>query len=404
METSGTAERGGPRAHPQRPTSLELFFDLVFVFALTRISVRAFEDLALEAGGAAWQRALPGTARSFLLLLALYSVWQGTAWMTSRYDPNWSVIQLIVVIALVGSMVMGVAIPRAFSTGDFAFAIAYVTVQISRPLILLIGLSQHERRPLKVRMLICFSCTSVLWLGGAAANRPFTAVLWALALSIEYTAARFGWPVPGMGRSTASKWDIAGEHLAERYQQFFLIALGETILVAGLSYSLKGFDSGSTVAFAVALATSVLLWRIYFHRAGQILAEAVIVSPRPAVIGRSAADSHLVMVVGVVATAVGYELVISHPWGVTPASWVTVIIGGPALFIAGRSRFEYEVFGRVSKARIITLLALVLPIPVLRICPPLVAPITTMVVLAGAALADARRSAGAPPEEPAPPF
>ncbi|MBO4210690.1 low temperature requirement protein A [Micromonospora echinofusca] len=404
MGTSNGTEGGRFEAHSHRPTFLELFFDLVFVFALTRISARAFEDLALETGGAEFQRAVPGAARSFLLLLALYAVWQGTAWTTSRYNPYQPAIQVIVLIAMVGSMVMGVAIPRAFTTGGLAFTFAYVTVQISRPLILFLVLRHRPQRFLKLRMLVCFTCTAPLWFVGAYVDRPFTAVLWSIALIIEYSAARFGWPVPGMGRSPSSRWDIAGAHLAERYQQFFLISLGETILVAGFAYSAIGFQPGPTVAFAVALATSMLLWRIYFHRAGQVLAEAVAVSRQPARIGQSAAESHLVMVAGVVATAIGYELVIAHPSGPAPASWIVVVVGGPVLFVLGRARFEHDVFGRVSRARIVTLLALALPVPVLLTSPALASAITVLVILLGAAVADALRSRGVPPEAAAPPF
>ena len=86
----------------------------------------------------------------------------------------------------------------------------------------------------------------MLWLAGAFCRPPPGWVCWALALLIEYLAARFGWPVPGLGRSTASRWDVAGEHLAERYQQFFLVALGETILVGGLAYSTGPFDPART--------------------------------------------------------------------------------------------------------------------------------------------------------------
>ncbi|MEU7617353.1 low temperature requirement protein A [Micromonospora rifamycinica] len=403
--------RGGDQAAPLRPTGsaqgatfLELFFDLVFVFALTRISFRAFEDLSLEPGGTTGWSPVTGGVKTLLLLLALWTIWQGTAWTTSRYDPHHGWLQFVVIIALFGSMVMGVAVPRAFTSTGLAFAVAYVVTQVSRPGLLLLALGSHEFRRLKLRMLIVFCATGVLWLAGAFLPTTARGVCWALALVVEYLAARFGWPVPGLGRSRASRWDVAGVHLAERYQQFFLVALGETILVGGMSYSTGPFDPARTGAFAVALVTSVLLWRIYVQRAGQILAEAVVRSRHPSDTGRSAADTHLVMVVGLVGTAIGYELTIEHPLAAPEAAWVVMVVGGPVLFLLGRTRFEYEVFGRVSPSRWIAAATLVLVFPLLLHLAPLVSATVAAVVLGGVAAADAHRARGRPPEPAAPPL
>jgi low temperature requirement protein LtrA len=403
VRTPEPAALAGPEGGPNRATFLELFFDLVFVFALTRVSARAFEDLALEGGKTGWT-ALTGGGKTLLLLLALWAVWQGTAWTTSRYDPYHIWLQTIVIIALVGSMVMGVAIPRAFSSTGLAFAVAYVVVQVSRPTILLLTLRQLQHRRLKLRMLITFSVTGVLWLAGALLPTDPRVTLWTLALLLEYLASRSGWPVPGLGRSIVSRWDIHGEHLAERYQQFFLVALGETILIAGLAYSRAPGSATRTAAFAAALLTTVLFWRIYVQRAGRILGEAVTRAAHPATIGRSAADTHLVMVIGVVATAIGYELVNEHPTGHNEVGWLAMILGGPALFLLGRARFEYEVFGRVSPSRWVAILVLVLLMPLLMPVVPLAAAIAAPLVLLGVAVADARRAWGRPPEAAAPPF
>ncbi|WDZ84061.1 low temperature requirement protein A [Micromonospora cathayae] len=389
---------------PQRATFLELFFDLVFVFALTRIGTRAFEDLALEPGGAQGWSPITGGGKTLLLLLALWAVWQSTAWTTSRYDPYNFWLQTIVILALAASMVMGVAVPRAFTVAGLSFAVAYVVAQMSRPLILLFALGHGEERQLKLRMLVVYGVTAVFWLGGTFLPSTPRVVLWTLALGIEYTAGRTGWPVPGLGRSTVSRWHLVGEHLAERYQQFFLIALGETILVTGLAYGSGPRNPARAAAFGLALVTSVLLWRIYFQRAGQILAEAVARARQPAVIGRSAADTHLVMVIGVVGTAIGYELVIGYPLEHPEAAWIVLVLGGPLVFLAGRARFEYEVFGRVSPSRWVAMVALAVPLPVLVHHPPLIAAGTAAAILLAVAVVDARRARGRPPEAASPPF
>ncbi|OKI60654.1 low temperature requirement protein A [Micromonospora sp. CB01531] len=388
----------------KRATFLELFFDLVFVFVLARIGTRAFEDLAVAPGhGIVW-RAVTDSGKTLLLGLALWAIWQGTAWTTSQYDAYHTSIQAIVIIALVGSMVMGVAIPRAFAQAGLAFAVAYVVTQVSRPVILLAALGGHPYRRVKQRMLITFGVTGVLWLTGAFLPTVPRVALWATALALEGLAMRTGWPVPMMGRSAISRWDIAGEHLAERYQQLFLVALAESILVAGLEFSERPPGLYRAAAFATALVTSVLLWRIYVQRAGQILAEAVTKAAHPATIGRSAADTHLVMVIGVVATAIGFELVADHPAGHSHSVWVAMTLGGPALFLAGRARFEYEVFGRVSPSRWVAILVLLASAPLLLHVATLASGVAAAVVLFGVAVADARRARGRPPEEAAPPF
>ncbi|MEU8112195.1 low temperature requirement protein A [Micromonospora sp. NPDC048947] len=391
-------------AAPGRATFLELFFDLVYVFALTRISARAFEDLTEESGRKHIWEAVTGSGKTLLLLLALWAVWQGTAWTTSRYDPYRVPLQTVVITALVCSMLMGVAIPRAFSETALMFAVPYVIAQVTRPVILSIALGPHPYRRLKVRMAVIFAVSGVLWITGAMLSTNAQVALWSAALVLEYLAARCGWPVPGLGRSTISKWEIAGEHLAERYQQFFLVALGETILVAGFAYSKGPYQAGHAWAFALALATSIMLWRIYVQRAGRILGEAVMKARHPATIGRSAADTHLVMVIGLASTAIGYELIIESPLERIPGPWLVMVLGGPVLFLAGRARLEYEVFARVSPSRWIALLVLAASAVPLRHLPGVAATAVGAMVLAAVAVADARRAQGAPPEAATPPF
>ncbi|MEO3777455.1 low temperature requirement protein A [Micromonospora sp. B11E3] len=402
-EPSGQARLRPLTEATERATFLELFFDLVFVFALTRIAARAFEDLVLQGETSGWP-AVTATGKTLLLLLALWSVWQGTAWMTSRYDPYHLWLQVVVITSLVTTMVMGVAIPLAYTSMGLAFAAAYVAAQVSRPLILMLALGRHPARGLELRMLVVYGATAVLWLTGAFLPTSVRVVLWLVALGAEYLVARLGWPVPGLGRSIVNRWQLGGAHLAERYQQFFLVALGETILVAGLTFSAHPFGADHSAAFATAVVTSILMWRIYIQRAGRILAEAVAKAAEPAAISRSATDTHLVMVLGLVATAIGYELAIGHPLVHPPVVWVAMVAGGPVLFLVGRARFEYEVFGRVSPSRWVAALVLLALVPALVRVPALLSSVTAAVVLLAVAVADARRAWGKPPEQAKPPF
>jgi low temperature requirement protein LtrA len=153
----------------------------------------------------------------------------------------------------------------------------------------------------------------------------------------------------------------------------------------------------------MSFATTVMLWRIYFYRAGTVLADAIAATPEPSRLGQSVGYTHLVMVVGIVVTGVGYELVIDHPLGHLNPAWLAAILGGPALFLAARSRFEYDVFGRVSRSRVIALLALAALGPAMIPFPPLIATTAATAVLTGVAVSDAIRARKGPPEAASPP-
>ncbi|MFI6132825.1 low temperature requirement protein A [Micromonospora sp. NPDC051141] len=385
---------------------LELFFDLVFVFALIRIVARSFEDLAQHPGATTWQQALPPSGRTLLLLLALLGLWQSTYWTTSRYNPDSIVTQAAVATALVAALVMGVVTPKAYEGYAVTFAVAYIAGRLVRPLALALSVPNERHRALKHRMLVVYSITGVLWLGGAFVGGATQAPLWAVALAIELAASRTGWSVPWGRREDLEHWDITAEHLAERYQQFFLVALGETILAIGLTYSAVPFDFWHTSAFAIATCTTILLWRLYYYRAGRIFADAIAQSSRPSKISRSATDIHLIIIIGVVTTALGYEVTISHPTGRAPAEWIVPIVLGPAVFVIGRARLEKAVFDRISPARYLTIAALLLPIPILIHAPPIVAAATGAVALFAAAIADIRRAraGGQPLETAKPPY
>ncbi|SCL31061.1 Low temperature requirement protein LtrA [Micromonospora nigra] len=383
-------------SHP-RATFLELFFDLVFVFALTRVSQRLIDDIA---GGPF----LLGVVHTLMLLLALWLVWSITTWVTSRYEPDRLVIQGVVVGTMFGALVMAVALPRAFEERSVWFAGAYLTVMIGRPLVVAAALGGHPRREVPLRLAAWASAGGVPWLVGAFGPEELRLPLWVVALAVDSTGALLGWPLPRWGPARTSGWRIAGEHLAERYQQIFLISLGETILVIGLTFSGRAFSGPHAGAFAVAFVTTALLWRIYFHRAGHLLAEALRLARSPGHLGASAGRTHLFIILGVLSTGVGYELVIVHPFGRIDATWLVFIVGGPAIFLLARARFEYEIFNRVSVSRVVAVLVLALVGPVLALGTPMLALTVVAVVLTGVAVTDAVRSRGRPPERAASPL
>jgi low temperature requirement protein LtrA len=395
---TGAESRGLLRteASTRRATFLELFFDLVYVFALTRVSERlitdfttARRDLLFEAG------------ETLLLFLALWLVWSFIALTTSRLDPDHPFTQFVVVATMLGAMVMAVAVPRGFGPRAIVFAGAYVVIQVGRPIA---GwLATRAEPSFYFRLIFWLGCSAVPWLAGGIVGRAWLrGALWTLAVAIDYGGIVLDWPTPRLGRSRISEWSIGGEHLAERYQQFVLITLGESILVIGLTFSGPSFGFERSAAFLVAFLTSALLWRVYFHRAGHLLPGAISAARHPARLGRAMSYTHLLMVAGIALTAVGYALFIEHPLGRTVAVWLYAILGGPALFLAGRILFEYQVFGHVSRPRIVGLVVLGCLVPALIRLPSLAVGAVAAAVLAAVAAADAARSRGRVRERPAP--
>ncbi|MET8360664.1 low temperature requirement protein A [Micromonospora sp. NPDC005171] len=384
----------------QRATFLELFLDLVFVFALTRISARLITDFTDGQRGV-----YAGIGQALLLFLALWAVWSVTVWSTSWLDPDAPIVQTVIIMTLVGAMTMAVAVPHGFGARASLFAITLVTLQIGR--VVYFHVAGHGRPDPRqsIRILFWFGLSAPLWLvGGLVNDGTVRGPLWTLAVLIDYAGLFLGWPTPRLGAQRLGVQTIAAEHLAERYQQFLLIALGEAIFVIGLAFSGSEFHIDQTGGFVLALVSTVLLWRIYFHVAGGVLGTAIGRSRDPARLATGMAFAHMVMIAGIVLTGVGFELFIAEPLGHLPATWLIAILGGPVVFIAGRAHLEYQVFGRVSPSRIAGLLTLGLLTPVTLHADPLSAGAAAALVLLGVAGADTRRARRHPPETPSPPF
>jgi low temperature requirement protein LtrA len=332
-------------------------------------------------------------------------VWLSTARFLDAFDPRHPLVQLLTMPVVFGTLVMAAATPEAFDRHGPVFAGAYLIIRLGGLAVAIYFLRGHEARPSAVRILFWVGMAAVLWIVGALLPGWPRGALWMTAALLEYAGIGLGFPTPRLGRSGSRRFEIvvSPEHTAERYQQFFIVVLGEPILVTGLAFAMGGFGVGRSAATVVAFATTALLWRIYIHRAGEVLASAFAATTDLRRIAVPTIYAHAVMAAGIVTIAVGDELVIRHPFGHADSAWIVVILAGPALFLAGRSTFEYAVFGRVSAPRVIGTLVLVGIIPAMRLAPLLAAATAAALVLAGVAVADAVRTRRLPAEPPSPP-
>ncbi|MEV5764813.1 low temperature requirement protein A [Micromonospora sp. NPDC052213] len=388
------------RENVRQANFLELFVDLVLVFALAGVVSRVARDIFSEDAVVRWR------SMAFLLVLSLPLIWLWitTAHITSWFDPRRRKIQWIVLASAFGLLVMSTSLPYAFVGRGWAFALPYVILQCGRPLLLMPALRGHPLRQLYLRSVLWYAATAVIWLAGAVVTGGSRATLWGVAVTIDIVAGQLRWPVPGMARpAQVSAWAMdSRHHLPERYQQFLMIALGETVLAVGITLTNEPVTVMAAAGLVVAFLSTVLLWRIYFYRSGQILAEAVAAAGDRYAAGRATGTAHVVMVLGIVTAAVGFEIVLKHPDGRPEPVWLVAILGGPALFLYGRIRLERIVFDRLSLRRVVAIAALAVVAVPLYFAPPLVAAVVAALVLLAVALADARHAAGRPPEAPSP--
>src|ERR671913_1663183 len=307
----------------QRATPLELFFDLVYVFAITQLSHLLLDHLTVE-----------GALETLFLLLAVWWAWVYTTWVTNWFDPDRLPVRLMLVAVMLASLVMSVAIPDAFGERGLMFALAYVAIQVGRTVFVVIVLNKSLGRsdPLSrnfQRIFFWLLASGVLWIIGGLLEGEARYVLWAIALAVEYAGPVVGFYTPGLGRSTTVVWTVEGRHLAERCQLFVIIALGESILVTGTTFGEIETSAVAVFAFVVAFLGSVALWWIYFARSAEAARAIMSSSEDPGRLGRSAYTYfHLPMVAGIIAVAAADELAVAHPVEHGTPAFVALTLGG----------------------------------------------------------------------------
>ncbi|GAA5199453.1 low temperature requirement protein A [Rugosimonospora acidiphila] len=363
----------------QRVTLLELFYDLTYVAGLSLISMNLARRLT-------WVEAL----HALLPLMAIWWVWSITALVTDFYDPNRLPIQALIVGIMIGTVLLATTLPQAFGAQGMVFAITYVAIHVGRGVLLIILLRGSPAWKRAARFLFWFGVSAIPWLIGAFTHGTLArAVLWGVALLIEYVLAGLRYPTPWLGRHERDQYDRAQEHVGERYQQFMILALGELILVTVLGYNRAGLGALHTISFVASFAATISLWQIYVYRAGSLLRH--LPKGRPGRILRWAPYTHFIMIAGIVAAAAGARLVILRPTGSMPTSWVAVLFGGSILFLIGRTTFEYEVFEHISWSRLAWLAVLIAVSPAMVLVSPLTANTIHAVILIGVAVSDAIR-------------
>ena len=315
-----------------RVTNVELFFDLVFVFAVTQLSHTLLEHQTLVGG-----------LQTLFLLLAVWWVWMYTCWFTNWIDPDKLLVRMMMFALMLAGLLLSASIPNAFGHGGLLFAGAYSFMQVARTAFLLRALHGHDTgnfRNLR-RILIWLTFSAVFWIAGGCAEGQMRVLLWLAALALEYTGPFAHFYVPGLGRSSTADWKIDGAHMAERCSLFVIIGLGESILVTGATAASLPATAAAICAFVVAFIGSVAMWWIYFNIGAERGSREFAGSKDPGRMARNVYTYfHIPIIAGIGVCAVADEIIIAHPGGHLDPGAMAVMLGGPALYLVGNVYFK----------------------------------------------------------------
>jgi low temperature requirement protein LtrA len=360
----------------QAATFLELFFDLVFVFAVTQLAHHLVEHLDLR-----------GVGETLLLLLVVWWAWIYTTWMTNWFDPDAVPVRLVLIAVMLASLLMAVAIPDAFGDRALLFAGAYAALQVVRNAFIVWAAEPgSDLRRSFARILAWSGWVSVIWLAGAVAPEDWRVPIWLAALACDYLGPYAGYRTPGLGRSRTTDWEIEGGHFAERFQLFVIIALGESIVVTGATAADRGLDLATIAALATCFVGSAALWWLYFDAVARHSRERLRAAQDR---GRLARDAftylHVPIVAGIIASAVADEITIAHPGAEPDVMAAAMLVGGPLLYLLGHQLFRLRMVGSVSRARLVAIAALALLLPFATAMPALAAAAAATLVLCATA-------------------
>jgi low temperature requirement protein LtrA len=323
-----------PDGHPgqaERVSTLELFFDLVFVFTITQLTAVLSDDPTPR-----------GLLRVVLMLGVILWMYSGYAWMTNAVATDRAARRLLLLAGMAGYLVLALAIPRAFSEGDVAFGVAYlVIVAIHTGLYSRTGEARTVRALLRLAPLNLAS--ALLVLAAVIADGPAAYLLWAAAFALEWVTPMLT-PIGG--------FRIAPAHFVERHGLVVIVALGESVVAIGIGAAHLPVDLALASVAVLGLLLAACLWWAYFggddRRAEQALA-AVPDDRRGWVAVQAFGYCHLLMLLGIIALAAGLKDAIGHAFEPLDMAHALLLAGGVAAFLAGDILFRRTL--RIGPAR-----------------------------------------------------
>jgi low temperature requirement protein LtrA len=353
------------RREEERVTPLELFFDLVFVLALTQAG-------ALMAAEPTW----PGLAKGMLVLGVLWWAWVGYAWLTSVVDPEEGAVRMAMFAAMAALLVVVLCVPEAFGELALTFAISYGLVRAAH--IALFVLASRDDPPMRKSVVGLAVSTAVgvaILVTAAFVDGTAQGGLWVLALVLD-TGGPFLFGAEG--------WQLVPGHFAERHGLIVIIALGESVVAIGVGAQ-AGVTAGVIVAATLGMALLAAMWWAYFDVVAYVAARRLSAAPEGRERNEMARDSysflHFPIVASIVLVALGMKKTLLHiddPLATVPA---VALVGGTALYLLGHVAFRLRNFHTVNKQRLVVALTLLALLPLSREVPAIAALATCAALL-----------------------
>jgi low temperature requirement protein LtrA len=353
---SVTSARRLHAAEGQPVTFVELFFDLVFVLAITQVTALTARNLTPD-----------GVLRSVVLFWLIWWAWTQFTWTLNPADTTHWIVRVITLTATAASFAMAASVPRAFEDDALWFALPYVTVRI-----LGLGLQvavDRERTDEGHAGIWRWAGGSgvvlLVVLVGAIADPSIRPAIWLVVIALDLLSTQ-----AARGRT----WDIAPGHIAERHALFVIIALGESLVLAGTAVAGHERTTDLVVDVAAILLIAGLVWWTYFGWFKEALEEHL-ASAAPQEIGVLVRDAysvaHLPMLAGIIAFAVGVEEILAHPADPQPAGVLAALGLGVALFVGSSALAYWLLSRRVLVARLVAMLAMAAGLFLVAALPPL---------------------------------
>ncbi|WP_435154360.1 low temperature requirement protein A [Haladaptatus sp. DFWS20] len=357
MSTTDSAsfsdENGNERE--RNVTPLELFFDLVFVFALTQITGFLTNNLT-------WG----GIVRGVALLAVVWWAWVGYSWLTNTIPAEELLpARLVILFAMAAMLVVALSIPRAFSDDAVLFAVAYFVVRALH--VVLYGLiTPPETRDAVLRLAPGFLGAPIFLIIAGFVGTPLQGALWVGAIAVDYGVAQF---------RGVEGFYVRASHFVERHRLIIIIALGESIVAIGVGATGLLLDSEIVLAVFAGFALIATLWWLYFDYitlAAERRLSAVHGHERTVLARDSYSYIHLLMISGIIFIALGIEQTVAHigePLGLIPA---VSLCGGGTLYLTGHNAYRFRDHGTISVPRAVVAAGASLLIPITVVVPSLV--------------------------------
>ncbi len=331
--------------HHDEVSPLELFFDLVFVFAVSQLSHHLLDHLG-------WR----GAAETAVLLVGIFGIWSYTSWGSALPGVQQSAHRWTMLAVMILGLFMNAGIGRAFDDQPWLFVAPFLACRIGPALLWLVTAAQL--RDHYAAMLTWFLITAIAWIAGALVSPEVRLWWWTAAAAGELAGTWLAHPVPRRHRFRTSTVHFSPGHMLERSRLFLLIALGEGILTTGTAVAAATPSPAMFATATLLLIAIIALWALYFGGSAKLIAEQAATTQDPLRAARIAVNTQILVLASLISLAVANEIYIHNPTRTGDASLSLLMFGGPALYVAVQNGYAWSLTSRIPAPGLIGLSAL----------------------------------------------